>query len=144
MAAATDFPTRGKVLASKDGMIAFNPRGTTYELHLKHAGEAPPLNTLIDVLVRGTARKVWTVPSGGNFITPIVGTPRIVQGRVKFMSDQQLVLHAGASFIIDLPRAESAVDLNNGAIALGTMVNVTLLPGASIEVVAARAAAAAT
>ena len=85
MAAATDFPTRGKVLASKDGMIAFNPRGTTYELHLRHAGEAPPLNTLIDVLVRGTARKVWTVPSGGNFVTPIVGTPRVASATGKIV-----------------------------------------------------------
>src|SRR5688572_25251045 len=105
MASATDDPTRGKVLSEKDGMLVFNPRGTTYELHLKHTGEAPPLDMLLDALVRATARKVWTVPSGGNFITPIIGTPRIVQGRVKFLSDQQLVVRAGANFVIDLPRA---------------------------------------
>jgi hypothetical protein len=132
-------PTRGKVISTKDGMIVFNPRGTTYELHLKHAGQALALNALVDVVVRGVARKVWTVPSGGNFITPIIGTPRIVQGRVKSASESELMVHAGANFVIELPRAESAVDLPNGPIALGTMVNVTLLPGASAQLATATA-----
>ena len=129
------------MVATNTGSIVFNPSGTTYALHLKYEGEAPALNTPLEVLIRATARKVWTVPSGGNFITPIVGTPRIVQGRVKALTESELVVHAGANFIIELPTAESAVDLPNGLITLGKMVNVTLQPGASVELPVAKAAA---
>ena len=133
MPATTEYATRGKIIDAKDGVIIFNPRGTTYQLHLKHTGEAPPLGQPVDVVIRGTARKVWTVPSGGNFITPIVGPSKIVQGRVKSVTDSELVVHAGANFVIALPKAESTVDLPDGPITVGRMVNVTLLPGASAE-----------
>ena len=137
MPSSTDFPTWGKVIEVKDGVVVFNPRGTTYELHLKvPAGAAlPELNAPVQVLIRANGRKVWTVPSGGNFIVPIQGPPRIVQGRVKYADDRQVLVHAGASVIVDLPAAESAIDLPNGAIAVGTMVNATLLPGATVEFV---------
>jgi hypothetical protein len=140
MPSPADFPTRGKIIETKEGAVVFNPRGTTYALHLKCSDPAPAANELLDVRIRATARKVWTVPSGGNFITPIVGTPRIVQGRVKSISERELLVHAGANFVVDLPKVESAVDLPNGPIAVGSMVNITLLPGASIEEVAAPAA----
>ena len=136
MAIATDFTTPGKVIAIKDGMVVFAARGTSYEMYLKHAGDPPPLNEPVWALIRGVARKVWTVPSGGNFITPILGTPRIVQGRVVYADDRQLVLKAGANVIVDLPRAEAAVDLPNGPISIGVMVNATLMPGATAEFVA--------
>ena len=133
MAGPIDFPTCGKVTEAKDGMIVFNPRGTTYALHLKCEGKPPPLDTWIDVWIGADARKIWTVPSGGNFVTPIVGTPRIVQGRVKYLSEREVVVQAGANFIIDFPSADSDVDLPDGPITIGKMVNVSLLPGASIE-----------
>ena len=133
MPAATEYATRGKIIDVKEGVIVFNPRGTTYQLHLKHTGETPPLNQPVDLVIRGMARKVWTVASGGNFITPIVGPCKIVQGRVKSVTDSELVVHAGANFVIALPKADSAVDLPVGAITVGKMVNVTLLPGASAE-----------
>ena len=62
------------------------------------------MQTLVHALIRGSGRKVWTVPSGGNFITPIMGPPKIVQGRVKYADEKQLVIQAGANVIIDLPR----------------------------------------
>src|SRR5688500_11068768 len=130
---ATDFTTTGKFIAIKDDVAVFNPKGTRYELHLKHTGEAPPLNTRVDVLIRARARKVWTVPSGGNFVVPTVGPSRVVQGRVARLSERELVAHAGPHFRVGLPGAESAVDLPEGAIEMGRMVNVTLLPGARAE-----------
>jgi hypothetical protein len=134
MPIATEHATRGKITEAKDGLIVFNPRGTTYQLHLKHTGETPTLNQPVDLVIRAMARKVWTVPSGGNFITPIVGPSKIVQGRVKSVTESELVVQAGANFVIALPKAESAVDLPDGSITVGRMVNVTLLPGASAEV----------
>ena len=129
MPSPSDFPTPGKVTAVLDGSVIFAPRGTSYELHLKAAGPySGPTNTPVEAIIRVQARKVWTVPSGGNFITPIMGPPKIIQGWVKHLDERQLVVHAGASFIVDLPSADSALDLANGAIAVGTMVKLTPLP----------------
>ncbi len=135
MPSSSDFTTAGKVLAAKDGVVTFAPHQTSYEMQLKLTGSAPEINVPVWALIRATARKVWTVPSGGNFLVPIMGPPKIVQGRVRFADERSLVLQAGANVIVELPRAESAVDLPNGAIAIGAMVNATLMPGASVEFV---------
>src|SRR4051794_9609988 len=109
-AAVAEFAGPGKVIAVKDGLIIFAPRGTSYELHLKPPGGgqyAGATNAPVDALIRVTARKVWTVPSGGNFISPIMGPPKIIQGRVKQVGESQMVVHAGANFIVDLPTKDS-------------------------------------
>jgi hypothetical protein len=143
MPSPNDFPTTGKVTAVKDdGIVLFVPRGTTYEMHLKLVGAAPPIGTPVDALIHVNARKVWTVPSGGNFLVPIMGPTKIVQGQVRYCDEKQLVVKAGANVIVNLPTAETAVDLPNGPIAVGQMVNVTALPGASVEFVSTSAVAA--
>jgi hypothetical protein len=73
------------------------------------------------------------VPSGGNFIAPIFGPPRIIQGRVKWLDEQMLVVQAGAMIVAELPLEDQAIDLANGVIGVGTLVNVTAMPGATIE-----------
>jgi hypothetical protein len=95
----------------------------------------------VPALIRAAARKVYTVPSGGNFIAPIFGPPRIVQGRVRFIDDRALVLHAGAPIIVDLPGADAAIDLTDGQIQVNHLVNATLLPGATFQLAAAPAGA---
>src|SRR4051812_27778996 len=69
----TDFPTRGRVSAKRDdNTIVFRPNGTNYELFLKPIAPFDgPLDEPIDALLRVSARKVYTVPSGGNFVSPI-------------------------------------------------------------------------
>ncbi|MBC8106320.1 MAG: hypothetical protein H7Z14_07005 [Anaerolineae bacterium] len=133
----TDFPTRGRVTSKRDGdTIVFKPNGTNYELFLKPVVPYDgPIDEPLDALLRVAARKVYTVPSGGNFVSPIFGPPKIVQGRVKLIDGVYVVVHAAANFIIELPAGDSAIDLNNGAIVVGSMVNVVALPGATIEVV---------
>jgi hypothetical protein len=55
--------------------------------------------------------------------------------------DRRIIVHAGASnFMVNLPTSNEAIDLNNGAIAAGRMINVVALPGARMEL--ARAAQA--
>lgn len=135
----TTFPAaRGKVTAIDANLVRFAPAGTTYELHLvlenRERAESIPLNTPVDVTIRLEARKVYTVPSGGNFVTPIFGPPRIVQGRVRAATVSEIVVHAGTTFHVRLPANNSALDLNNGPIAVGSLVNVVALPGASIEI----------
>lgn len=135
----TDFVARGKVKSVKDDTVIFMPSGTTYELYLRGSYDGA-IGELIDCIVKAKARKIYTVPSGGNFITPIFGPPKIVQGRVRAASDQRLVIHASIPVIIDLPRDESAIDLDEGGIAVGKMVNAVLLPGATFELAANLAA----
>jgi hypothetical protein len=101
------------------------------------------VNKPIQAIVRVTARKVYTVPSGGNFIAPIFGPPRTLQGRVLYADDKALVIHAGLPVVVDLPSSETAIDLDNGQVTVGTMVNVVALPGARFALAETPAPAAA-
>ena len=132
---AATFTATGKVISAKDGVLVFNPSGTSYEWVLAEPTFAGPLNTPVKCVIRVTARKVYTVPSGGNFVSPIFGTPRIVQGLVRAGDAKSLVVHAGCPFHVELPSADTGIDLSNGPIAVGRMVNVVCLPGARVEFV---------
>ncbi|HSZ54530.1 MAG TPA: hypothetical protein VK797_02640 [Tepidisphaeraceae bacterium] len=125
----------GKVTLVKDGLVVFTPTGTRYELHLVARYDGP-LNTPVKCMIRAAARKVYTVPSGGNYITPIFGPPRIVQGLVRSADQRVVVVQAGGCpFHIDLPAADSGIDLDDGPIYLGKMVNVVCEPGVRAEFV---------
>ena len=131
MPETSNFPARGKVTAVREQLIVFRPANFNYELHLIPSSTfSGPLNKPIHGIVRVTARKVYTVPSGGNFIQPIFGSPRIIQGRVLYVDDKTMVVHAGCPILVDLPTAETAIDLDNGQITVGMMANVVALPGA--------------
>jgi len=125
----------GKVIAVKDGLVIFNPAGTSYELQLACPKFEGTLNTPIKAMIYMVARKVYTVPSGGNFVSPIFGPPRMVQGLVRAGDERSLVVHAGCPFHVDLPIADSGIDLTNGPISVGRMVNVVCQPGARVEFV---------
>jgi hypothetical protein len=125
-----DYPARGKVTEAKAGSVVFNPTGTNYLIHLAADAYSGPLNQPISATLRVTARKVYSVPSGGNFIAPIFGPPRILQGRVLYAGENTLVIHAGTPVVVDLPSAETAIDLDSGRIAVGMMVNVVAMPQA--------------
>lgn len=138
MAQISDFPARGRVLSIESGKVSFQPTGTNYELQMQVPADfAIAAGALVDGLIRVNARKVYSVPSGGNFVTPIFGPPKIIQGRVKFASDRQLVVQAGVPIVVELPGDENAVDLHSGGIAVGTLVNIVALPGAKFELVGA-------
>ena len=131
---STSFPARGNVLRAEAGVVVFNPANTSYEVKLTAAaGYAGPTAGRVDGLVRATARKLYTIASGGNFVAPIFGPPRILQGRVRYLDQTTMVLSCGMPVIITLPASDSAFDLANGGLAVGALVNVTLLPGASFE-----------
>src|SRR5215204_1183940 len=131
----TAITARGKVTAVKDGLVKFVPYNTAYELHLAAPGYAGPMNTLVDGVIRATARKAYTVPSGGNFISPIYGPPKTIQGRVRAVEGNTIVIQAGTSIYVGLPAEASAVEMQRGPIAVGSLVNVVALPGATFELV---------
>ena len=105
MPSPLDFPARGKVIRVEGNVVVFNPTGTTYELHLATAkgAEAPaPSSLSVSAIIRCTARKLMTMPSGGNFITPIFGPPRVLQGMVRYLEERLAVIQAGAPIIVTL------------------------------------------
>ena len=132
-APTTRLTARGKVTGTKDGTITFVPANTAYELHLVAPGYSGPVNTLVDGVIRVTARKAYTVPSGGNFISPIYGPPRTIQGRVRAIDGNTIVVQAGTPVYVTMPAEQSAVEMANGTITVGSLVNVMALPGATFE-----------
>ena len=129
----TSFPAVGKVIRVENNAVIFTPAGTSYELYLNAPPYTGPLNVPVKCIIRARARKVYTVPSGGNFISPIFGPPRIVQGRVRSGDDASLLVHAAAPIHVELPAVESAIDLDEGPIRIGKMVNIVCEPGARAE-----------
>jgi hypothetical protein len=132
-ATAGGFAAGGKVIKAEGGVVHFAPSGTNYELHLAARGYSVPASALVRGTIRVQARKVWTVPSGGNFIAPIFGPPRTIQGRVRALDERSIVVHAGVPIVVDLPAEETGYDLANGPIAVGVMVNLMVMPGARFE-----------
>jgi hypothetical protein len=134
MASANDYAADGTVLGLRDDLIVFQPRGFTYELWLVASSQyAGGIGEPVRGVIRVGARKIYTVPSGGAFIEPIAGPPRTIQGRVKHLDEQQMVVQAAAPIVVELPRDGSAFDLTSGPIAVGGLVNVSVFPGGSVE-----------
>ncbi|MGA2442394.1 MAG: hypothetical protein ABSH08_15680 [Tepidisphaeraceae bacterium] len=130
------FLARGKVVEAKDSIVVFQPADTNYQIHLQTARPyTGPIGQLIDARIRAKARKVYTVPSGGGFISPIFGSPRTLQGRALHVEDRQIIIRAGVAISVELPQPETAVDLSAGPIAVGSMINVAALPGTTFELV---------
>lgn len=127
-------PSKGEIKRVENGRVVFCPVGTNYEHHLDVAEPwAGPVGRVVAGSCRAVARKVLTVPAGGNFVAPILGTPRTIQGRVVWLSEREIVVQAGALWHIRLPVDSSAIDLGNGPIEEGSLVNVIVMPGASFE-----------
>jgi hypothetical protein len=141
MPSSSDFPAQGKVIRVEEGFVIFAPSNTNYELKLialpRYDG---PVDKVVEVFISATARKLWTVSSGGNFLTPIQGPTRIVQGRIKYLDEKVMVVQAGAPVVIELPILDTACDLNAGPLTVGSLVNATLVPGARLQLAAAAAA----
>ena len=136
MQTAAQILATGKVLSAKNGIAVFSPTGTSYEMHLGSPAFAGPIDTPVKGIVRVQPKKIWTVPSGGLFISPIFGSPRIIQGRIRALDESSMIIHAGTAITVALPNDDRLYDLANGPLKVGAMVNVTALPGATFELVA--------
>src|ERR1700722_12324715 len=136
-----DFPATGKVTKTLDGQVVFCPANTNYEMHLGIAGAySGPIGKPIQAVIRVTARKMHTVTSGGNFIAPIFGSPRLFQGRGRYLDQRSIAVQAGTPVVVQLPAADAAMDMECGAIGVGSLVNVLALAGATFELLQTAAA----
>ena len=139
MTITADLAAKGTISHVQDATtgqmnVVFNPNGTNYLVQASAADAAAiPADRLLKGVIRVRARKVYTVPSGGAFVQPVFGSPRIIQGRVMSLDERSLVVKAGAVFVVELPTGQDTIDLHTGAIAAGSLVNVVALPGATFE-----------
>ena len=132
-ATSPDLTAHGKISVVKDGLVFFSPSGTSYEMHLICPRYSGPLNEPIRGVIRVKARKIYTVPSGGLFVTPIFGPPKIIQGRIRSVTQKSMILHAGGNITVDFPDDDAAFEMVNGPLAVGKLANVVAFPGATFE-----------
>jgi hypothetical protein len=124
---------KGKVIRVEGDMIVFKPGTTTYEMHLLCPGYAGPVGEPVELVIEAVARKAYTVPSGGLFVSPIMGTPKVLQGRVKDLTDDQITLDCGVLINITLATIPGSIELARGPIGAGSLVNVILMAGAGAK-----------
>ena len=94
--------TLGSVVAAtatKPAYITFNVPNTSYELRLL---PTPPLSEIktqpgkrLLGTIRAQARRIDVVQTGGQYIEPVMGRPRRVQGTVIAISGDAVVVDAG-------------------------------------------------
>ncbi len=133
MPSANDFPARGTIKQFSDGFVVFVPANSNYELKLSSDAYAGRIGAMVEGMIRVKARRLWTVSSGGNFVSPIFGPPKTIQGRVIYVDQQVMVVHAGVNIVVELPAGDAALDLGNGGIGEDALVNVVAFSGATFE-----------
>ncbi len=82
--------------ATRPAYVAFVVPNTNYELHLRPstAVSTAPGKRLIGT-INARAKRIDIVQTGGQYIEPVMGTPRRVQGTVIAAKDGAVVVDAG-------------------------------------------------
>lgn len=136
MTLTADLAAKGMITLVEDAgkTLVFAPANTNYLIEAAGDGSITAASGQhVWGVVHVRARKVYTVPSGGAFVQPVFGSPRIIQGRVLSLDDKSIVVKAGAVFVVELPTGPDTIDLHTGGIAVHSLVNVVALPGARFE-----------
>jgi hypothetical protein len=116
--------------ATKPPFVKFSVPNTSYELHLRATGAiaAQPGKRLIG-LVRAQARRIDITTTGGQFIEPVMGRPRRVQGTVIAVVNGAVVVDAGIPIHCTPTDSRQSAD----QFSPGQFVGFDVLDGASIE-----------
>ena len=116
--------------ATKPAYVKFAVPNTSYELHLRAVGSitAAPGKRLVGI-IRAQARRIDTTQTGGQFVEPVMGRPRRVQGTVVAVVGDAVVVNAG------MPIHCTPTDPRQKAdqFTPGQFVGFDVLDGASIE-----------
>ncbi len=82
--------------ATKPGYIRFGIPNTNYELHLRPEGQiAARVGGRLVGVVKAQSRRIDVVQTGGEYIEPVYGRPRRVQGTVRAVNGGAVVVDAG-------------------------------------------------
>ncbi len=89
--------------ATKPAFLNFGVPGTNYEMHLHYADASNPalqakLGTISKRLIgtiHAQARRIDIVQTGGQYVEPVLGRPRRVQGSIVAIAANSVVVDAG-------------------------------------------------
>lgn len=149
MTATTDgyktFTSRGQLAevveatASSPGYIVFALPGSSYKMHLRPTG---PISVAVGKRLVGTiacqVRRVDTSFTGGQYVEPVEGRPRRVQGRVVKVDGAAgtITLNCGAPASVDGPPLMIVCKLLDARqkpeqFAIGNLVTADVMDGAT-------------
>lgn len=116
--------------APKKAFVRIGFLNTSYDLHLAPAGtvECETGKRILGV-IRGEARRVDNVKTGGRYVEPVIGRPRRVQGTVVAIdaSANTLVVDAGVPVHLVLTAPGQKAD----KFAVGALVSCDVMEGAT-------------
>jgi hypothetical protein len=119
---------RGNLISADAAQVVLSFPNTNYQLHLV---PATPINLERGKRILGTialqAKRIDTVGTGGEFIEPVYGRPRRVQGTVIRVQNSSIVIDAGVPIHATLTDPRQAVDQFQP----GQLVSFDALPGAT-------------
>lgn len=127
---------RGTLLANlaptphKPALVKFGIPNTNYELHLVPAGTiTAQVGKRLIGTIHAQARRIDIVTTGGQYVEPLMGHPRRVQGTVIGIKDGAVVVDAG------VPIHCTPTDPRQKAeqFAVGQFVSFDVMDGASIK-----------
>lgn len=89
--------------ATKPAFLSFGVAGTSYQIHLQYADTAQAalqakLETISKRLIgtiHAQAKRIDIVQTGGQYVEPVMGRPRRVQGTVIAIKGNEMVVDAG-------------------------------------------------
>ena len=120
---------RVKSLGPESAVLAIP--GTDYRIELATDGlDESDVGTRVRGRVRGQALRMHRTPAGGNFIEPLAGRPRIVQGTIMAVDPErnEVLIDLVVPVRVAMFEGEHATSL-----ATGEMVNFYMEPGTRFE-----------
>ncbi len=129
------FPTicRAELLRAAGGCIVIRPVSTEYALTFDlPAKTACPVavGSRIEGNIRARAQKMHHAHGGGEFIEPLIGSPRIVQGKIREidLAGNALLIEAIVPMWVSLTASQAAAEME-----LGALMNFYVESGATFQ-----------
>lgn len=93
-------------------LVTVSVPGTNYRSTFKYAGPAPlHVGQTVAGVIHAPARKAEAVSDGGNYVEPLFGRPRRMQGRVmeQHAKTNELLVQVGYPVWVKLPAGQTVV-----------------------------------
>jgi len=131
-APAAPSEARGVLEEASASRVVVSFAGTSYLMHLEpeRALNVSPGKRVLGI-IKGQARRIDVVRNGGQFVEPVMGRPRIVQGRVAEVNPSAngpgtITVQAPMPIVLKVGVLQRAEQFK-----VGDLVNTHVLPGAS-------------
>lgn len=116
--------------ASKPAYVKFGVPNTSYELHLVPIGPVTAhVGKRVLGVIKAQARRIDITQTGGQFIEPVFGRPRRVQGTIIAIKDGAIVVDAGVPIHCTPTDARQKAE----QFEVGQFVGFDVLDGAGID-----------